>query len=72
MKLIRNESYQRKERKFFKKHAHLLDKYAEILKKLKNNPFDLSLKTHSQVDTISPNQSQAEIIQFAVDRFLGI
>ncbi len=46
MKLIRNEIYQRKERKFFKKHAHLLDKYAEILKKLKNNPFDPSLKTH--------------------------
>jgi hypothetical protein len=27
---------------------------------------------HKQVDTISPNQSQAEIIRFAVDRFLGV
>jgi hypothetical protein len=25
-----------------------------------------------EVDTISPNQSQAEIILFAVDRFFGV
>jgi hypothetical protein len=29
----------------------------------------ISIKT---VDTISPNQSQAEIILFAVDRFFGV
>ncbi|MEI6708555.1 MAG: type II toxin-antitoxin system mRNA interferase toxin, RelE/StbE family [Methylococcales bacterium] len=46
MKLIKDESYQRKERKFFKKHADLLDKYNEVLNKLKNNPFEPSLKTH--------------------------
>ena len=46
MKLVRNESYQRKERKFFKKHAELLDKYAKVLTQLKENPFDAALKTH--------------------------
>lgn len=46
MKLIRDENYQHKEQKFFKKHADLVDKYAEVLTKLKADPFDLSLKTH--------------------------
>jgi addiction module RelE/StbE family toxin len=46
MKLIKDESYQRKERKFFKKHADLLVKYTEVLKKLKADPFEPSLKTH--------------------------
>ena len=46
MKLIKDDSYQRKERKFFKKHPDLLNKYIEVLTKLKNNPFDSSLKTH--------------------------
>ena len=46
MKLVKDENYQRKERKFFKKHVHLVDKYAEVLTKLKTNPFDPSLKTH--------------------------
>ncbi len=44
MKLVRDESYQRKERKFFKKHPQLLDKYGDVLQKLKENPFDSSLK----------------------------
>jgi len=46
MKLVKDENYQRKERKFFKKHVCLIDKYAEVLTKLKTNPFDPSLKTH--------------------------
>ena len=46
MKLVKDENYQRKERKFFRKHVHLVDKYAEVLTKLKINPFDPSLKTH--------------------------
>ena len=46
MKLFRNKQYQKKEIKFFKKHHNLISKYEKILKKLKNNPFDESLKTH--------------------------
>lgn len=46
MKLVKDENYQRKERKFFKKRPHLVDKYAEVLAKLKTDPYDTSLKTH--------------------------
>ncbi|MEI8207569.1 MAG: type II toxin-antitoxin system mRNA interferase toxin, RelE/StbE family [Methylococcales bacterium] len=46
MQLIRDDNYQRKERRFFKYHQNLIDKYAEVLKKLQLNPFDSSLKTH--------------------------
>lgn len=53
MKLIKDESYQRKERKFFKKHADLLDKYTEVLKKLKSDPFESSLKTHKLKGVLS-------------------
>jgi addiction module RelE/StbE family toxin len=45
MKLIKDENYQRKERKFFKQHPDLLNKYAEVLGKLKTNAQDPSLKT---------------------------
>ena len=46
MKLIKDENYQRKECKFFRKHLELVDKYSSVLKKLKVNPFEPSLKTH--------------------------
>jgi addiction module RelE/StbE family toxin len=46
VQLIRDDNYQRKERRFFKYHQNLIDKYAEVLKKLQLNPFDSSLKTH--------------------------
>lgn len=46
MKLVKDDDYIRKERKFFKKRLHLVDKYGEILEKLKTDPFDSSLKTH--------------------------
>ena len=46
MKLVKDDNYQRKERLFFKKYAHLVNKYANVLTTLKINPFDSSLKTH--------------------------
>ncbi len=46
MILSKTASYTRSEKKFFKQHKHLLDKYGTILKQLKNNPFEASLKTH--------------------------
>ncbi|MDD5269219.1 MAG: type II toxin-antitoxin system mRNA interferase toxin, RelE/StbE family [Methylococcales bacterium] len=46
MQLVRDDNYQRKERRFFKYHQNLIGKYAEVLKKLQLNPFDSSLKTH--------------------------
>ena len=46
MNLAKTDFYNKKERKFFKKHPNLMNKYGEILEKLKNNPFEKSLKTH--------------------------
>lgn len=46
MKLVKTEFYSKKERGFLKKHSNLIDKYKEVLKKLENNPFDASLRTH--------------------------
>ena len=53
MKLYKTASYNRYEKKFFKEHKDLLDKYAEVLKKLQNNPFDNSLKTHKLKGSLS-------------------
>lgn len=46
MKLIRSESYIRKESKFFERHQNLLEKYLDVLERLCANPFDPALKTH--------------------------
>jgi len=46
MKLVKTSFYSRIEKRFFKQHKDLLGKYADVLKKLKNNPFDSVLKTH--------------------------
>ncbi|MBN2896098.1 MAG: type II toxin-antitoxin system YafQ family toxin [Campylobacterales bacterium] len=46
MQLDREKSYLKREIKFFKKHPELLDKYAVVLKKLENDPFEPSLKLH--------------------------
>ncbi len=46
MQLVRNKFYQKKEQKFFKKHPNLLDKYANVLKKLSNEPSEPTLKLH--------------------------
>ena len=46
MKLSKTLHYSKLEKKFFKKHQNLLSKYLNILKKLQENPFELSLKTH--------------------------
>jgi addiction module RelE/StbE family toxin len=53
MKLVKDDNYSRKERKFLKKRPHLIDKYGEVLEKLKTNPFDTSLKTHKLKDELS-------------------
>jgi addiction module RelE/StbE family toxin len=46
MKLTKTDFYSKKERVFLKKHGDLFDKYKTALKKLENNPFEASLKTH--------------------------
>ena len=46
MKLYRTKYFQKIEKKFFKKHQNLLQKYGTVLKLLQENPFENSLKTH--------------------------
>ena len=46
MTLSKTFHYSKVEKKFFKKHKDLLEKYAKVLKKLQEDPFDPSLKTH--------------------------
>lgn len=40
------ELFERTAQKFFKKHRNLLEKFAEIIKKLESDPFSPSLKMH--------------------------
>jgi len=53
MRLEKTNYYSKIEKKFFKKHQNLLSKYSLILKKLQNNPFDNSLKTHKLKGNLS-------------------
>ena len=38
--------FEKKAKKFFKKHSNLIPRFKEIIFKLTDNPFHLSLKTH--------------------------
>ncbi len=44
--IIFTEIYEKKAKKFFKKHSDLKKKYAKTLKLLKSNPFHPSLRLH--------------------------
>ena len=46
MQLIKDEKYQKREMKFFKRHQNLIGKYEEVLKILKENHTDKSLRLH--------------------------
>jgi len=45
-RLIFPENYKKLEKKFFKKHPNLFDRYAKMLKLLQVNPFHPSLRLH--------------------------
>lgn len=46
-KVIRPDSYAKRERKFFKKHPELIKQYVKILKLLSLDPSHPSLRLHS-------------------------
>ncbi len=46
MQLVRDDKYTKKERKFFKNHQDLIEKYSQVLKKLQQYHNDSSLKLH--------------------------
>ncbi len=39
MQLARDEKYTKIERKFFKNHQNLIEKYSKVLKKMKERPY---------------------------------
>jgi len=45
-KLKQTNSFEKRAKKFFKKHRDLIVKFGMVTSKLHNNPFDKSLKTH--------------------------
>ena len=45
-KVIRPDSYAKRERKFFKKHPELIKQYVKTLKLLSLDPFHSSLRLH--------------------------
>jgi len=70
--LIFPQSYKKLERKFFKKHSDLLEKYEKILGLLRINPFHPSLRLHKlnppleKFCSISLNMKYRIIIDFVI------
>ena len=71
--LILDESYLKKEKKFFKNHPDLLDKYKKILHILRIDPYYPSLRIHKlkgnlkEYHSISINMSYRIIINFIIE-----
>ena len=72
-KLIFPETYKKIEKKFFKKHSDLLDRYEKILKLLQINPFHPSLRLHKlnpsleKFYSVSLNMKYRIIIDFVIE-----
>ncbi|MBD3270120.1 type II toxin-antitoxin system mRNA interferase toxin, RelE/StbE family [Candidatus Peregrinibacteria bacterium] len=70
--LVITESYQKRAKKFFKKHPELLNQYQKIIKILCTNPNHPSLRSHKLsgklegLHSISINISYRIIIKFII------
>lgn len=73
-KLIFTESYEKRVKKFIKKHPDLKDKYVKILKLLAIKPYHPSLKLHklsgklSKLHSVSINLSYRITIHFIIKK----
>jgi addiction module RelE/StbE family toxin len=47
------DTFEKKSIKFFKKHRDLVPKFKKVIKKLTNDPFENSLKTHKLKGNLS-------------------
>jgi len=71
--LIFPERYKKIEKRFFKKHSDLFDRYKKVLKLLKTDPFHPSLRLHKlnppleQFYSVSLTMKYRIIIDFAVE-----
>lgn len=73
-KLVFTESFEKRAKKFIKKHPELRDKYVKTLKFLQSNPNHPSLKLHkltgrlSKLHSISINLSYRITIYFIIKK----
>lgn len=73
-KIIFTESYEKRARKFIKKHPELKNQYVKVLKLLELNPFHPSLRMHkltgklSKLHSVSINFSYRITIFFIIKR----
>ena len=71
--LIFDESYLKKEKKFFKKHPDLLERYKKVLNILRVNPSHPSLRLHKlkghlkEYHSVSINISYRIVINFIIE-----
>ncbi len=70
--LVLDKNYLKKEKKFFKKHPELLDRYKKLLHILRVDPFYPSLRIHKlkghlqEYHSISINISYRVIVNFII------
>jgi addiction module RelE/StbE family toxin len=72
-KILFTESYNKRAKKFFKKHTDLIPQYSKTLKLLEANPFHPSLRLHklhgklSELYSVSINISYRISIYFMIE-----
>ncbi len=64
--IIFTEKYEKKSKKFFKKHPDLKEKYKKTILLLKQNPFHPSLRLHKLKDEIQEFYSVSINMQYGI------
>ena len=65
-KLLITDSYEKKAKKFFKKHTNILDRYAKAMEILEHNPFHPSLRLHKLKGSLQEYYSISITMQYRV------
>jgi addiction module RelE/StbE family toxin len=71
-KIIFTESYNKRAKKFFRRHTDLIPQYAKTLKLLKSNPFHPSLRLHRLLGKLSELYSVSINISYRISIFFII
>lgn len=72
IKVIFTESYEKRARKFIKRHPELLEQYGKVLKLLSLNPYHPSLRLHrlkgrlTSLSSVSVNYSYRITLKFLI------
>ena len=72
MQLILTNKYKKIELKFLNKNKNLINAYMETLKKLANNPFDQSLRTHKLKGNLSDFYSCSINLSYRISMIIEI